>query len=143
MGFSSPAISDVFEWDKANYIKKVYLTERTDHPGADMVLKGDADKTHLIGGTIHVLPQPKNPSFGKYVLSPREVRALIIPGMNYEVPETGCDLPLSPESFIDEIVVNPFSRKWFIDAVVGVAVRPHGIGGGAARRPHRVASHTA
>ncbi len=42
-----------------------------------MVLKGDADKTHLIGGTIRVLPQPKNPEFGKYVLTPREVRALL------------------------------------------------------------------
>jgi sulfate adenylyltransferase len=70
-------ISDVFEWDKAKYIKSVYLTERTDHPGADMVLKGDADKTHLIGGTIRVLPQPKNKNFGKYVLSPREVRDLL------------------------------------------------------------------
>ncbi|HXC50399.1 MAG TPA: hypothetical protein VN634_05915 [Candidatus Limnocylindrales bacterium] len=70
-------ITDVFEWDKPRYLSKVYLTDRTDHPGADMVLKGDADKTHLIGGTIRVLPQPKNPSFGKYVLSPREVRALI------------------------------------------------------------------
>jgi sulfate adenylyltransferase len=70
-------ISDVFEWDKANYLKKVYLTERTDHPGADMVLKGDADNTHLLGGTIRVLPQPKNPKFGKYVMSPVEVRALL------------------------------------------------------------------
>lgn len=70
-------ISDVFEWDKARYISKVYLTDRTDHPGADMVLKGDADKTHLLGGKIRVLPQPKNPAFGKYVLSPREVRQLI------------------------------------------------------------------
>lgn len=70
-------ISDVFEWDKPRYIKSVYLTERTDHPGADMVLKGDADKTHLIGGTIQVLPQPKNAKFGKYVLSPREVRKLL------------------------------------------------------------------
>jgi len=70
-------ISDVFEWDKPRYIKSVYLTERTDHPGADMVLKGDADKTHLIGGTIQVLPQPKNSKFGKYVLSPREVRKLL------------------------------------------------------------------
>ncbi|HVX13954.1 MAG TPA: hypothetical protein VHC22_22410 [Pirellulales bacterium] len=70
-------ISDVFPWDKAKYIKSVYLTDRTDHPGADMVLKGDGDKTHLIGGTIRVLPQPKNPSFGKYVLSPREVRKLL------------------------------------------------------------------
>ncbi|MGD9125770.1 MAG: sulfate adenylyltransferase [Planctomycetia bacterium] len=70
-------ISDVFEWDKMKYLTKVYGTERTDHPGADMVLKGDADKTHLIGGEIRTVPQPVNPNFGKYVLSPREVRALL------------------------------------------------------------------
>jgi sulfate adenylyltransferase len=70
-------ISDIFEWDKPRYLKSVYQTERTDHPGADMVLKQDADKTHLLGGTIRVLPQPKNPSFGKYVLTPREVRQLL------------------------------------------------------------------
>ena len=70
-------VSDVFAWDKPKYLKQVYRTERTDHPGADMVLVGDADKTHLLGGTIHVLPQPKHPRFGKYVLTPREVRALL------------------------------------------------------------------
>jgi sulfate adenylyltransferase len=70
-------ITDVFEWDKPRYLKSVYLTERTDHPGGDMVLKGDADKTHLLGGKIRVLPQPKNPKFGKYVLSPCEVRRLL------------------------------------------------------------------
>ncbi len=70
-------ISDVFEWDKPRYLKSVYLTDRTDHPGADMVLQGDEDKTHLVGGEIRVLPQPKNPAFGQYVLTPREVRALL------------------------------------------------------------------
>ncbi|MBN1911256.1 MAG: hypothetical protein JW818_16035, partial [Pirellulales bacterium] len=70
-------ISDVFEWDKQKYLSKVYLTDRTDHPGADMVLKGDADKTHLVGGSVHVLPQPKDPRFGQYVLTPREVRQLL------------------------------------------------------------------
>ena len=70
-------LSDVYEWDKPRYLKSVYLTDRFDHPGADMVLKGDADKTHLVGGKIRVLPQPKNPKFGKYVLSPREVRKLL------------------------------------------------------------------
>ena len=70
-------ITSVFAWDKPRYLKSVYLTERTDHPGADMVLKGDADKTHLIGGKIHVLPQPKHPRFGKYVLTPREVRKFL------------------------------------------------------------------
>ena len=71
------AISDVYPWDKTKYLKSVYGTERTDHPGADMVLKGDADRTHLLGGRLHVLPQPKHPEFGKYVLTPREVRRLL------------------------------------------------------------------
>jgi sulfate adenylyltransferase len=70
-------VNDVYEWDKKRYLESVYQTERTDHPGADMVLKGDADLTHLIGGTIRALPQPKHPRFGKYVLSPREVRGLL------------------------------------------------------------------
>ena len=68
-------ISDIFPWDKSKYIKSVYLTERTDHPGADMVLVNDAEKTHLVGGEIRALPQAKNASFGKHVLTPREVRA--------------------------------------------------------------------
>ena len=71
-------ISDIFEWDKTKYLQRVYLTDRTDHPGADMVLNGDSDKTHLLGGKIQVLPQPKNPHFGQYVLSPREVRPLLV-----------------------------------------------------------------
>jgi sulfate adenylyltransferase len=70
-------VSDVFPWDKQKYLRSVYQTERTDHPGADMVLKGDADKTHLLGGRLRVLPQPKHPQFGKYVLSPRQVRGLL------------------------------------------------------------------
>jgi sulfate adenylyltransferase len=70
-------LSDVFEWDKARYIQKVYGTDRTDHPGADMVLKNDAENTHLVGGTIHTLPQPKDPAFGQYVQSPAEVRATL------------------------------------------------------------------
>jgi sulfate adenylyltransferase len=70
-------LSDVFAWDKRKYLSKVYLTDRTDHPGADMVLVGDADKDYLVGGSIRVLPQPKHPRFGKYVLSPREVRRVL------------------------------------------------------------------
>lgn len=70
-------VTDVFEWDKPRYLKSVYLSERTDHPGADMVLVNDADKSHLLGGELKVLPQPKNPAFGQYVLSPREVRKLL------------------------------------------------------------------
>jgi sulfate adenylyltransferase len=70
-------ITDIYPWDKQRYLRQVYLTERTDHPGGDMVLKGDEGKTHLLGGTIRVLPQPKHPRFGKYVLAPCEVRKLL------------------------------------------------------------------
>ncbi len=70
-------ISDIFEWDKKKYLAKVYRTERTDHPGGDMVLEADADKPHLLGGSVWVLPRPKDPRCGKYVLTPREVRRLL------------------------------------------------------------------
>ncbi|MFN0197370.1 MAG: sulfate adenylyltransferase [Planctomycetaceae bacterium] len=71
------SVSDVFPWPKLKYLRSVYLTDRIDHPGADMVLKGDEGKTHLLGGTIQALPQPKNAKFGKYVLTPREVRKFL------------------------------------------------------------------
>jgi sulfate adenylyltransferase len=74
---ASLLVDDVFPWDKPRYLKQVYLTDRTDHPGADMVLQGDKDKSHLVGGQIRVLPQPKNKAFGDHVLSPREVRVLL------------------------------------------------------------------
>src|SRR5205085_2560174 len=68
------AVSDIFPWDKARYLKSVYGTERTDHPGGHMVT-GDARDT-LLGGEVRVLPQPKHPEYGQFVLSPRETRAL-------------------------------------------------------------------
>ncbi|MDE3001433.1 MAG: sulfate adenylyltransferase [Gemmatimonadota bacterium] len=70
-------VGDVYPWDKPAYLKSVYLTDRTDHPGADMVLEGDAGKTHLLGGKIRVLPQPKHPAFGRYMHTPAEVRRLL------------------------------------------------------------------
>jgi sulfate adenylyltransferase len=33
-------------------------------------------RTHLLGGTVRVLPQPKHPEYGHFILSPRETRAL-------------------------------------------------------------------
>lgn len=76
-------ISDVYPWPKLKYLQSVYLTDRIDHPGANMVLEGDKGNSHLIGGEIKVLPQPKNAKFGKYVLTPREVRKVLA--------EKGCD----------------------------------------------------
>jgi sulfate adenylyltransferase len=68
------AISDIFPWDKPRYIKSVYGTERNDHPGGRMTLSDARDM--LLGGEVRVLPQPKHPEYGQFVLSPRETRAL-------------------------------------------------------------------
>jgi sulfate adenylyltransferase len=67
-------IREVFPWDKPRYIKGVYGTERTDHPGGRMTLSDPRD--HLVGGDVRVLPQPRHPQFGQFVLSPRQTRAL-------------------------------------------------------------------
>jgi sulfate adenylyltransferase len=67
-------IKDLFPWDKAKYIQGVYQTARTDHPGGKMTMEDGREL--LLGGEVRVLPQPKNPSYAQFMLSPRETRAL-------------------------------------------------------------------
>ncbi len=67
-------VQDIFPCDKPRYIKSVYGTERTDHPGGRMVLSDPRDV--LLGGEVRVLPQPKHPEYGHLILAPRETRAL-------------------------------------------------------------------
>jgi sulfate adenylyltransferase len=70
----SLVIRDVFPFDKAGYIKVVYGTERTDHPGGRMVMSDPREM--LLGGEVRVLPQPKHPEYGHLVLTPRQTREL-------------------------------------------------------------------
>jgi sulfate adenylyltransferase len=67
-------VTDIFPWDKPRYIKSVYGTERTDHPGGRMVM--DDARDVLLGGEVRVLPQPRHPEYGQYVLTPRQTRQL-------------------------------------------------------------------
>jgi sulfate adenylyltransferase len=67
-------VTDVHPWDKAKYVRVVYGTPRWDHPGGRMVQSDP--RTHLVGGEVRVLPQPAHPAYGKYILSPRQARAL-------------------------------------------------------------------
>ena len=67
-------VRDVYPFDKARYLKSVYGTERTDHPGGHMVVNDPREM--LVGGEVRVLPQPKHPEYGRFVLTPRETRAL-------------------------------------------------------------------
>jgi sulfate adenylyltransferase len=66
---------ECFEWDKARYVEKIYRTRRFDHPGGRAV-EGDP-RDQLLGGALRALPQPVDPDYGEYMLSPRMTRALI------------------------------------------------------------------
>jgi sulfate adenylyltransferase len=66
---------EVFAWDKPLYVERVYRTKRTDHPGARIAT--DDARAQLLGGDARVLPQPTNPEYGEYMLSPRMTRAFI------------------------------------------------------------------
>ncbi|MBW2314425.1 MAG: sulfate adenylyltransferase [Deltaproteobacteria bacterium] len=66
---------EVFEWDKAAYVKGVYGTERTDHPGGAQAT--DDERTKLLGGSIRTLPQRFPEAYSQYMLSPRMTRAFI------------------------------------------------------------------
>jgi sulfate adenylyltransferase len=66
---------EVFEYDKQRYVASVYGTERFDHPGGHSV--EDDPRGKLLGGAIRALPQPVNPEYGEFMLSPRMTRAFI------------------------------------------------------------------
>jgi sulfate adenylyltransferase len=68
-------LSGIFEWDKPKHIERFYGTSRTDHPGGHMIM--DDPRQTLIGGDLWALPQPVDPDYGSYVLTPRQVRTLI------------------------------------------------------------------
>lgn len=68
-------VSSIFEWHKAKHVERFYGTTRTDHPGGHMIM--DDPRGTLIGGDLWALPQPVDPEYGSYILSPRQLRTLI------------------------------------------------------------------
>ena len=73
--FGTLTVNSVFDWDKARFIQKVYGTERTDHPGANLWL-GD-ERSKLVGGDIELTAFTDDRAFAGRVMSPAQTRALI------------------------------------------------------------------
>jgi sulfate adenylyltransferase len=73
--FGTLEVDSVFDWDKDAFIKTVYRTERTDHPGARLWTSDE--RTKLVGGTICLLPSEDTRSFAEWVMSPNQTRALV------------------------------------------------------------------
>lgn len=73
--FGTLTVDSCFDWDKAAFIKAVYRTERTDHPGARLWTE-DA-RTKLVGGEISLVPFVDERPFAGRVMSPDATRKLI------------------------------------------------------------------
>lgn len=73
--FGTLDVSSSFEWDKDAFILAVYGTERKDHPGARLwTVDG---RTHLVGGSIALLPYNDPRPFADKIYSPAKMRALL------------------------------------------------------------------
>ncbi|MHC4261527.1 MAG: sulfate adenylyltransferase [Planctomycetota bacterium] len=73
--FGQLEVAEVYDWDKAAFIKGSYGTDRTDHPGA--VLWTEDPRTKLVAGRITLVPFEDDRPFAKRVMGPKQTRALI------------------------------------------------------------------
>ncbi len=73
--FGTLRVSSVFDWDKNEFVKLVYGTPRTDHPGARLWLADP--RTKCVGGEITLVPFNEKRPFAKRILPPMSTRALI------------------------------------------------------------------
>jgi sulfate adenylyltransferase len=73
--FGKLRVKDVYDWDKAAFVAKVYRTTRTDHPGARL-WTGDA-RTKLVGGQVTLASHQDPRPFAKRIMSPIQTRDLI------------------------------------------------------------------
>jgi sulfate adenylyltransferase len=73
--FGKLAVQSVFAWDKNEFIRKVYGTERMDHPGARL-WTADA-RTKLVGGEVTLAPFVDTRPFARRILPPTETRKLL------------------------------------------------------------------
>jgi sulfate adenylyltransferase len=67
-------VQDVYPFEREKYLRAVYATDRWDHPGGRMIQNDP--RSHLVGGEVRVLPQPKHPEYGRFILAPRQTRTL-------------------------------------------------------------------
>ena len=70
--FGTLTVSDCFDWDKTEFVTKIYRTERTDHPGAR--LWTEDSRTKLVGGEITLEPFKDERPFASRVMSPTATR---------------------------------------------------------------------
>jgi sulfate adenylyltransferase len=73
--FGKLRVKDVYDWDKGEFVRVVYGTPRTDHPGARLWLSDP--RTKCVGGDITLASFVDPRPFAKRILPPVQTRALI------------------------------------------------------------------
>ena len=73
--FGTLKVESLFDWDKSAFVRAVYRTERTDHPGARLWTEDPRGK--LVGGEIRLVPFEDHRPFAARVTSPCQTRAMI------------------------------------------------------------------
>ena len=73
--FGELVVDSVYDWDKPAFLKAVYRTDRTDHPGARL-WTGD-ERGKLVGGEIRLLETKDDRPFAGRVMSPADTRKLV------------------------------------------------------------------
>lgn len=68
-------VSSSFDWDKSAFIKSVYGTDRTDHPGARLWMHDD--RSTMIGGDISLLAFNDPREFKDQIFDPKKMRAYL------------------------------------------------------------------
>jgi len=72
--FGRIEVESVYAGDKAELVRAVYGTQRTDHPGARLWLSDP--RTTFVGGEIELVPFEDSRPFAARVLGPKATRAL-------------------------------------------------------------------
>jgi sulfate adenylyltransferase len=73
--FGQIRVDSCWRWQKSEFVRMVYGTDRTDHPGARLWLEDPRE--WLVGGEILIAPPRDERTFASFVLSPRQTRKLI------------------------------------------------------------------
>jgi len=79
--FGRIKVSGIYAWNKVEFVRAVYGTQRTDHPGARLWLEDPRAK--LVGGEIELIPVEDRRPFAARVMGPVATRALVA-GRGYE-----------------------------------------------------------
>jgi sulfate adenylyltransferase len=73
--FGKLSVQSVYGWDKTEFIRAVYGTERLDHPGARL-WTGDP-RSKLVGGEVTLAPFVEDRPFAARILGPLQTRKLL------------------------------------------------------------------